>query len=70
MFVSVIEVHLVWCAFRYMGFDLRKPVSGFANNKGADQPARIRAGRSAPLLFAYCKVSYLDLHATSEIPIF
>ena len=28
VFVSVIKVHLVWCAFRYMGFDVRKPVFG------------------------------------------
>ena len=39
----------------------RKPVSGGSQTKQVLTSLRIRAVWSAPLLFAYCKVSYLDL---------
>ena len=44
-----------------MGLDMRKPVFGGLRTTQAQISLRIRAVWSAPLLFAYRKVSYLDL---------
>ena len=52
-----------------MGLDAKKPVlGGFANNKGADQPAHPRSLISA---FVICLLeSIISRLATSEISIF
>ena len=47
-----------------MGLDVRKPVFGDLGTTKAQTSLRICAVWSAPLLFAYWKVSYLDLLQT------
>ena len=44
-----------------MGIDARKPVFGGLETTQAQTSLRFRAVRSAPLLFAFCKVPYLSL---------
>ena len=44
-----------------MGLDERKPVFGGFRTTEAQTSLRVRAVRSAPLLFAYWKISYLNL---------
>ena len=43
----------------YMGRDVRKPIFGGLQTTKAQTSLRIRAVWSAPLLFAYYKVSYM-----------
>ena len=44
-----------------MGLYVRKPVSGGFRTTQAQTSLRIRAVLSAPLFFAYWKLSYIDL---------
>ena len=47
--------------FKYMGLDARKPVFGVLRITQAQTSLRIRAIWSAPLLFAFWKVRYVNL---------
>ena len=46
-----------------MGLNTRKAVFGASRTTKAQTSLRIRADWSAPLLFAFWKVSYVDLQA-------
>ena len=57
-----ISLTCVLCkVLEHMGLGARKPVFGGLRTTKAQTSLRIRAVWSAPLLFAYWKVSYLDL---------
>ena len=61
LYLQAVDLYINVSHISYMGLDARKPVFGGLRTTQAQTSLRIRAVWSAPLFFAYWKVSYLDL---------